>query len=124
VDRKCISAGRWSFVLEQRHAIRYDLSLPVLFSWSDSSGNVQTQGGFTRNISAHGLYVVGDVSPPVGALLTVEVLVPPPYRLTSDSGRLIATMRVSRVYETKDLRGFAAVGDFTESEIFADTGSS
>lgn len=120
-DGKGISGGYGSFVLKQRNTRRYELSLPVLFSWSDGSGNVQKQGGFTRDISTNGLYVVGDVSPPVGALLTVEVLLPQAYQPKSNSARLIAAMRVSRVYEAKDVRGFAAVGDFNQANIIPNT---
>jgi hypothetical protein len=105
-----ISGSNGAFVLKPRHTRRYDLRLPVLFSWTDRSGNVQKQGGFTRNISLDGLYVEGDVCPPVGASVTVEVLLPIAHRLTAKSARLVATMRVVRVSCAKHMQGFAAVG--------------
>lgn len=119
-----VLAEGWSFLLKQRHTRRYELSLPVVFSWRDGSGNLQKQGGFTRDIGTHGLYVIGDVSPPVGALLTVEVLLPLASRARSNSARLIASMQVSRVYEAEDVRGFAAVGDFNQTAIVTDNGNS
>ena len=114
-----------SFALKQRRTRRYNLFLPVLFSWTDTSGNVHKQGGFTRNIGMHGLYVLGDECPPLQASLTVEVLLPIAYRLTAKPRRLVATMRVVRVCRAKHMRGFAAFGDFNDPQIFySDTGSS
>jgi hypothetical protein len=110
-------------ILKRRQTKRYDLALPVLFSWNDSLGNVHKQGGFSRNIGTHGLYVIGDVAPPLGALLQVEVLLPLAFGARLNSAKQIAAMRVSRVYEGQQVRGFAAVGDFNQSDVISEIGN-
>lgn len=56
---------------------RCQLSLPVVFSWRDSTGRRQQGKGFTRNLSAAGLYLATQSPVPVGAAIRFETFLPP-----------------------------------------------
>ena len=62
---------------------RCRLSLPVVFSWRDVKGKTYKGKGFTRDISAGGLFLVTRNQVPVGANIQFEVFLPPISRDTS-----------------------------------------
>jgi hypothetical protein len=97
--------------MEKRKTSRYALHLPVLFTWNDSQGRTQKEGGFTRDIGTKGVYVLSAVCPPVGTAVEMEVLLPVSRRQSPDSARLVATLHVLRTQETQEERGFAAAGE-------------
>jgi hypothetical protein len=45
--------------------------------WRDESGNCQQGAGFTRDISAGGIFVLSDVCPPEETQVWCEVMLPP-----------------------------------------------
>jgi hypothetical protein len=97
--------------LELRQAIRYRLQAPVVFSWESPRHDTFKGDGFTRDISTMGAYVVSVSSPPVGALINVEVICVPS---SGENGlRLSAPGRVVRTeYDReKEQSGFAFVAD-------------
>lgn len=53
------------------------MSVPVDFSWRDSNGNHHQGKGFTRNLSAAGLFLVTQTPVPVGAAIRFEAFLPP-----------------------------------------------
>ena len=61
--------------VERRHASRYRLQLPVLFSWADDQ-HTRIQAGFTRDISVQGLFVTCAVVPPLRTAVNLELLLP------------------------------------------------
>jgi hypothetical protein len=90
---------------ERREVCRYRLQLPVLFTWHDGH-QTHTQGGFTRDVSVHGLFVTASVVPPVRTAINVEVLFPPALnRLPRNT--LKAPGFVIRRYSSSEPRGFA-----------------
>jgi len=61
---------------ERRKAIRYGLRMPVVFRWK-GSGRVRLQGeGFTRDISAGGVFIVTSACLPPNAVVDMEILFP------------------------------------------------
>lgn len=62
--------------LQRRTAVRYKLRLPVIFHWND--GFEHTSGGFTSDVSLEGALILSKESPPVGARVRVEILLPSP----------------------------------------------
>ena len=95
--------------LEQRKSTRYRLPAPVIFTWTDPSGLSQVRGGFARDISAGGLFVLCDASPPLETALTLEVLLPP-LKASSTVLRLKGEGRVVRV--AMQPTGFGAASEF------------
>jgi|SRR5690242_15162101 len=90
--------------------MRYRLDLPVTFRWQDQQGRQRVGAGFTRDVSAVGMFVFSDVVPQPDEVLHCEVKLP---RLR-DSGcvPVTVTARVVRVNSGTDWRqqGFAVVG--------------
>jgi hypothetical protein len=62
--------------IELRKASRYRLSAPALFLWAPQDGPPQTGEGITRDISTSGVYVLAESSPPVGARVQLDILLP------------------------------------------------
>jgi hypothetical protein len=58
--------------MERRATIRYVVEVPVRFQWK-REGKMQEGEGLTRNISRDGLFVVGNLSPQVGDITSLEV---------------------------------------------------
>ena len=101
--------------MELRRATRYRVRSPVLFQWVDA-GEVQRQaGGFTRDISTSGVFVISEVLPPVGKAVAYELMLPP-LQVEDPSWRLKATGRVVR----HDAHGFGGTGDFGREDQAAD----
>jgi hypothetical protein len=61
---------------ELRKANRYRLGALVFFYWATPNGPAQSGQGTTRDINSHGVYVQADKSPPVGALVQMDILLP------------------------------------------------
>jgi hypothetical protein len=104
-------ADAWSLA-EKRKKPRYYLRLPVLITWTDASGLIHKEGGFTRDIATAGICVISRLSPPVGSDISVEALLDFPRSVSSQSGILTALMRVVRLEDEHDYRIFAAAGTF------------
>lgn len=107
--------------MQQRTRTRYDIQLPVVYSWTDERGTSHQAGGFTRDISTEGVYVVASQRPPNGAVLWLEATLPP-LEQAAEPLPLRAKGCVRRV----DARGFALSSDFglwRETEL-ADSGPS
>lgn len=97
--------------MEMRRELRYRLDVPVLFSWG-SAHQKRLQGeGITRDISVLSAYIVTPTSPPVDALVQVEVVLPSLAGMTSMI-RIQGDARVIRVdhpARSQGENGFAVV---------------
>jgi hypothetical protein len=91
--------------VEKRKSTRYHLRLPVLFTWSDPSGAMQKEGGFTLDISMRGLRVISHLCAPAGADIAVEILIY--FERTSRSAILTGTLGVVRVQQEYGYWNFA-----------------
>lgn len=103
--------------MEQRSHTRYPVRAPVIFQWQDEQGGEQQGGGFTRDISTGGVYVLCSPAPAPGSALRLEVMLPPIHPEARDV-RLQADGRVTRV----EAGGFAALSDLGLPEDRTETG--
>lgn len=94
---------------ERRKASRYRLRLPVLFSWTQGE-QFHTEGGFTRDVSANGLFVTSSVAPPARAAIKLELILPAIGQTAENAMR--ATGSVVRRFASSQPRGFAIAADF------------
>ena len=62
--------------IEQRKNYRYCLSAPVFFYWATSNGPAQSGEGMTRDIDTNGAYINASETPPVGALVQMDIMLP------------------------------------------------
>jgi PilZ domain len=99
-------------VVELRKSRRYRLPAPASFLWERPDGLLQEGRGTIRDISDRGLYVSGDLVPPPGAHLDVDVYLP---SLEAGGGAVQlhgegTVVRVDR--EAEGIKGFAAAVTF------------
>lgn len=69
--------------VDARAAIRYELCALVVFTWTDSTGEVREKRGCTRDISPKGAFVVSPFCPPKGTALEMSIYL----SLTSEDSR-------------------------------------
>jgi hypothetical protein len=104
---------------EQRVVPRYRLTLPVLVRWPAGSGT-HTSGGFTRDVSTRGVFVLCSEKLPAETMVGIEILLPTPDKLP---GMVLKTTgRVVRTQGENEGAGFAVEGQFGQSE-FPDVGA-
>ncbi len=96
-----------ALTVERRLRTRYELRLPVIYGWTDEHGAAKQAGGFTRNISTQGLYVVAAELPPGGVRLRLQAVLPP-LEAAAEVLPLRAAGQVLRV----EGQGFALTSDF------------
>lgn len=94
--------------VELRKSRRYRLGAPASFLWERSDGLLEEGGGIIRDVSDRGVYVTGDIAPPFGAHLEVDVYLP-----SLEAGGCAVQLRgegtVVRVdREAEGVKGFAA----------------
>jgi hypothetical protein len=97
--------------------MRYRLSALAHFMWTSQDEEPQSGQGVTRDINTFGVYVLTHVSPPVGALVQMEIVLP---KLTvPGSGMHLQGEGVVLRVEPPDVKsGGAAVGGFAVSVQF------
>lgn len=98
-------------VVENRKFARYQLDLPVTFSWKDAAGRSRSGSGVIRDISAGGVFILAGTSPPDGSAIRYETVLPQLEEVFS-SLRMEVEGRVLRTEgppEGKEISGFAAV---------------
>ena len=95
---------------DRRKSKRYRLRLPVLFSWRDEHGILQSGEGCSDNISGRGIYVHTKCAPPRGRSLELNVFLPQPSREIR-AAEIHAKGHVTRVDQDPRARvyGFAAM---------------
>jgi hypothetical protein len=95
---------------ERRKSRRYRLRLPVLFSWLDDDGVLQSGNGCSGDISSRGIYVHSKCAPPRGRSVEVNIFLPQPAQEIR-AAEIHAKGHVTRV--DRDVRsevcGFAAM---------------
>ncbi len=91
--------------MERRRWKRYDVRVPVVFTWRDPTGADHHGSGTTADISSMGVFVVCEQAvPPVLSPVSLQVLVP---SLATRGKRLESAGTVVRV-KGKPASGFAA----------------
>jgi hypothetical protein len=112
------------FPAERRKAIRYRLSVPVVFNWEGSRRERFQGEGSTRDISAVGAYILTPTSPPVNAPVNVEIMISALFGPTKV--RIKGSMRVQRVKHERTKygqSGFSVVGEWRELLAGPENGS-
>lgn len=94
---------------EKRTVRRYRLSLPAIFSWVD--GEKHTCGGFTRDVSTNGAFVLCSEPVPANTVVEMEILLPTSGELPGTAVRAKA-----QVLRNKAI-GFAVAGQFGQPEL-------
>jgi hypothetical protein len=91
------------------------LRLPVIFRWRGQ--NECFGGGFTKNVSVGGIFIVSNRCPPKGNEITVEVVLPDFPQRTKEL-RLECGGHVNRLLEVGDAcSGFAVAGSFDDATL-------
>ncbi len=68
----------YSQTIERRTSNRRRLSVPVFFFWNPQCGPPQSGEGFTRDVTAAGVYIIADQTPAIGELVQMDILLPNP----------------------------------------------
>jgi hypothetical protein len=64
-------------LVHRRKCNRYQLSLPVIFSWEDAQGVRHEKAGVTRDLSVRGAFVFATNPPPLNAKIKLKGYLPP-----------------------------------------------
>jgi PilZ domain len=94
--------------VEKRKTVRFRLHVPATFRRRNQPGTKKQNMGWTRDISASGVFVISPVAMAVGTRVRLEVYLPPLAPNTSQRLRLEAIGKIIRVSKTGKDRGFAA----------------
>jgi hypothetical protein len=103
--------------IELRKSNRYRLSAPVFFFWAPQNRPPQSDEGMTRDVNTTGVYVSADETPPVGALVQMDIMLPnlahggPGIHLTGEGVVLRVDPRGAKASGTNE-GGFAASVQF------------
>ena len=108
-----------SATYEKESSSRYRVSLPVLVSWGD--GKTHTCGGFTRDVSTTGVFVLCREKLPLNTTVEIEILLPTSGKLPGTAVK--TTGWVVRTYGENEGAGLAIEGQFGHSELPGVTGS-
>lgn len=102
---------------ERRSRKRFFIEAPILFKNHSERQDV-VAAGFTRNVSACGVFVVCEqsVSPQLGNEVAVELLLPPLNEGSGPNLRLAAVGRVARLNSMGEPTGFAVAASFGYEE--------
>jgi hypothetical protein len=101
-----------SVAVDLRKSRRYSLSAPAVFLWERPDGLLQEGEGTIRDIGDRGVFILGDLAPPLGGHVDVDVYLPclEPGR---NAVRLHGEGTVIRVDRDPDgIQGFAATVAF------------
>ena len=98
--------------MNRRRSVRFELQVPVICRWKDHQGSAHEIGGFSRDISTAGLFVLSSMPPPDGTDVSVEVLLPALGGDTSRGLRLQSEGEVVRVEHGEAETGFAVRCEF------------
>jgi hypothetical protein len=94
--------------VELRKSRRYRLPAPASFLWERLDGLLEEGRAMIRDVSDRGVYVTGDITPPLGAHLEVDVYLPS-VEVGGGSVQLHGEGTVVRVdREAEGVKGFAA----------------
>lgn len=111
---RVIEAG--TFAPERRNSKRFNLAVPVLFRWTMPDGDERQSGGFTRDVSTSGTYILCDeFRPLMGNSLSIVVLLPS-HDAKNAGLKLKAAATVVRSGERNEKNGFAVITDFADEE--------
>jgi PilZ domain-containing protein len=94
--------------MEHRNKIRYRLTADAVFAWEGPQHNRLQGKGITRDISLAGAFVFTPTSPPVGAMVELEIFLAPASGV-GKKVRIKTEATVVRVEHSAAPEGFAAI---------------
>ena len=97
--------------IERRNSRRFQITLPLLLRWTDSVDHYDS--GHSLNMGQGGMFVLAAKTPPVGAEVDVEFVLPAFGRMPRPI-RLHCIGRVSRVETCYQVKGFAVAGQLID----------
>src|ERR1700737_826016 len=112
LSQKAVAERMIGGYVNRRRSVRFELHMPVICRWKDHQGSPHEIGGFSRDVSTAGLFVLSPMPPPEGTDVTVEVLLPALGRATSHGLKLQSEGEVVRVEQGKAATGFAVRCEF------------
>lgn len=92
--------------MDRRRSSRFQLRLPVLTKWADGKGQSHYGGGFSRDISLRGVFVMSSEPPPEATMISVTVVLPN-VREGSQELQLQSVGSVVRVEQSGAITGYA-----------------
>jgi hypothetical protein len=96
--------------MDRRADPRFNLNVPVQFTWKIPGVGPELGNGKTRDVSLRGVFVFADVCPPAGSAVRVNVLLPSGAGDSNLVMRARATVvRVESTEVSESGAGFAAV---------------
>ncbi len=96
--------------MERRKYKRYDLRVPVLFSWTDAAGVDYQGAGSSLDITLAGIFVLcEEAAPPIFSPVKLQVLIP---SLLTPGMRLQSSGTVMRIRGTPAYGFAAGLADF------------
>ena len=99
--------------LERRGSARYALCLPVIFHWDDEGRQRASRGGFTRDVSTAGVFIVASDGPPTSTQVSMEIVLPSFNSAGTVTLECIGTVLRSEATQEANV-GFAVSGSFEE----------
>jgi hypothetical protein len=95
---------------EARNFTRSRLGVPVVYSWKDQQGTSRQAGGYTRDISPAGMFLLSPACPPVGTPVVLEAFLPA-LSPSAANWQMETQGQVVRVEPTEGVRGFAVASE-------------
>jgi len=112
LSQKAVAERMIGGSVNRRSSVRFAMQMPVICRWTDPQGSPHEIGGFSRDISTAGLFVLSSEPPPDGTDVRVEVLLPALGGGTSRGLQLQSKGEVVRVEHGEAVRGFAVCCEF------------
>lgn len=106
-----VAEGGRKIRVERRRHTRFPLQVRAAYAWHDHGKTRHREVGFTRDISANGLFVLSSLTLPLGTDVSLEVTFPSVEPGTPGLRLTFGGVVIRKVESTED-PGFAVVGDF------------
>lgn len=115
-----LSVGQVLSVGQRRRSPRFEMYAPVLFRWTNASGEAEQSGGFSYDIALDGIFIFTDGRiPPLGKEVSMEIMLPS-LSPASKRWRLHANTLVVRIQDDSDRRGFAVMIETSDTDLLGD----
>lgn len=101
--------------MDRRRSRRFDMRAPAIWRSKDAQASHET-GGFTRDVSSGGVFILSSVPPAEGTPIDLEVLLPP-LETSSQELKLQCEGVVVRVEREAAPTGFAVRCNFERAYV-------
>jgi hypothetical protein len=112
LSQKAVAERMIGGSVNRRSSVRFAMQMPVICRWKDHNGSPHEIGGFSRDISTAGLFVLSSAPPTDRTDVSVDVLLPALGGGTSHGLHLQSEGKVVRVEHREAATGFAVRCEF------------